>query len=197
MAVGVDVVSPTDVLPPDRADQAPITGPLREILGHLRSSSHPDHRPTLEITLDTDAYDKARTYFQRPYRAQPSQFCMALSEGTVWFRREKVAGPQPDAEVRYVYAGNLAATAPTPGQLHQAAWPVDVPPGGVTLSSVEPQWLASKIAESRALTEGRETDGKAGSFVSDLEAAPVPIRDATPPAERADYGVWTEKKETA
>lgn len=153
-----------EVLPPDRADQAPVTAPLRELLRHLQRTA--DHRPSIEIVCDPETYSKLRTYFARPYRAQPTTFCLPLAEGTVWFRR--LAAPQEDDVARDATAAQVEQSAKTGS------------------------WLERKAAEHVVSVEAM--DGRVGAFVCKV-AEPTAFDTETPAAERADYGgAWKEPK---
>lgn len=153
-----------EVLPPDRADQAPVTAPLRELLRHLQWGT--EHRPAIEIACDAETYSKLRTYFARPYRAQPTTFCLPLAEGTVWFRR--LAASQEDDVARDATAAQAQLSAETGS------------------------WLERKTAEHVVSVEAM--DGRVGAFVCKV-AEPAVIDTETPATERADYGgAWKEPK---
>lgn len=166
-----------EVLPPDRADQAPVTAPLRDLLRHMQRTS--DHRPSIEIVCDPDAYAQLRTYFARPYRAQPTTFCLALAEGTVWFRRQ---------------TGDVTVSAP---------WVRDLTENDVARAVTDAQaeaamktgsWLDRKAAQHAVSVEAM--DSRVGAFVCKAaDTEPTVIVDETPEAERADYGgEWKEPK---
>jgi hypothetical protein len=153
-----------EVLPPDRADQAPVTAPLRELLRHLQRTA--DHRPSIEIVCDPDAYAQLRTYFARPYRAQPTTFCLPFTEGAVWFRRQAAA--QDNGVARDTTAAQAEESAKTGS------------------------WLDCKAAEHVVSVEAM--DNRVGAFVCKV-AEPAATVDETPAAERADYGgAWKEPK---
>ncbi|HUR93047.1 MAG TPA: hypothetical protein VMY76_00590 [Gemmatimonadales bacterium] len=156
-----------EVLPPDRADQAPVTAPLRDLLRHLQHG--PDHRPSIEIVCDPDAYAQLRSYFARPFRPQPSTFCLPLAEGAVWFRRQSYDATYQESDV---------ARDATAAQAEQS---------GKTAS-----WLGRKAAEHAVAVEAM--DGRVGAFVCGVGVSPAVV-DETPAAERADYGgAWKEPK---
>lgn len=179
-----------EVLPPDRADQAPVTAPLRELLRHLQRS--PDRRPSIEIVCEPDAYAQLRTHFARPFRPQPSTFCLPLGEGIVWFRRQST-----DATYGAAQTQTDVPSAPVDRlDDRQLRWQAgkcsqcDLPIGHT--GSCSPTWLERKAAAHAVTVEAM--DGRVGAFVCGVSVSPAVIDD-TPAGERADYGgAWKEQK---
>lgn len=134
-----------EILPPDRADQSPVTAPLRELLRHMTRGE--GHRPSIEVVCDPDAYDKLRTYFQRPYRGQPSTFALPLPEGTAWFRRERTPAVVADESDK--------------------AWGQMLEAEGKPV----PSWLQQRIAETGAASAEPATDPN----LKDNEAYVLPL----------------------
>lgn len=76
-----------DVLPPDRADAAPVTGPLRELLAALTVPG--GEKPRISIELDEDGWRALEAQFRRPFRPHSSYKLLPLETGVVAFQRKR------------------------------------------------------------------------------------------------------------
>jgi hypothetical protein len=70
------------IRPVDRADAAPTDSILRDLCRVLTPAS--GEEPTIHIELSPAAWDKVRTYYRRPYRAEPREFRVGVQGGAVW-----------------------------------------------------------------------------------------------------------------
>lgn len=112
------------LLPPDRADAAPITNHLRGLLEALHNGQ--GERPRITITLEQDAWTMLEAQFRRPYRPHSSYTLVALDVGTVAFERRKDPGLQALGES--LEAAKMASGKPWPEQPpttapSDAVWP--------------------------------------------------------------------------
>lgn len=80
------------ILPPDKADSAPITHHLRGLLESLHNGQ--GDRPRITITLEQDAWSMLESQFRRPYRPHSSYMLVPLDVGAVAFERRKEAPPE-------------------------------------------------------------------------------------------------------